>query len=60
MNWREHIATSLSMGPDDFDYAPLLVRHSFSEGGNQRGGLGNLSAVALAKLLDELNEVLAA
>ena len=53
----------LSIEPDDFDYAPS----------RQRGGVGNLSAEALAKveahqlfgeqlpkLLDELNEVLAA
>jgi type I restriction enzyme, R subunit len=58
---RDHIATSLSIEPGDFDYAPF----------SQRGGLGNLSALAFAKveahqlfgdqlpkLLDELNEVL--
>jgi type I restriction enzyme R subunit len=73
MNWRDHIATSLSIEPNDFDYTPFLVSPKPSEGGNQRGGLGNLSVVALAKmeahqlfgeqlskLLDELNEVLAA
>ncbi len=50
---RDHIATSLSIEPDDFGYAPF----------NQRGGLGkahNLFGTDLAKLLDELNEALAA
>jgi len=63
MNWRDHIATSLSIDREDLGLSPF----------NQRGGLGNPSAVALAKveahqlfgeqlpkLLDELNEVLAA
>jgi len=48
-----HLATSLNIEPDDFDYAPL----------NQRGGLGKahqLFGEQLPKLLDELNEVLAA
>lgn len=50
---RDHIATSLSIEPEDFGYAPF----------NQRGGLGkahNLFGADLAKLLDELNEALAA
>ncbi len=50
---RNHIATSLSIEPGDFDYAPF----------NQRGGLGRahqLFGDQLPKLLDELNEVLAA
>jgi hypothetical protein len=45
--------TSLSIEPDDFDYAPF----------SQRGGLGKahrLFGEQLPKLLDELNEVLAA
>ena len=63
MKVRNHIATSLRLEPDDFDYAPF----------SQRGGLGNLSSVVLAKeeahqlfgeqlpkLLNELNEVLTA
>lgn len=47
-----HIATSLSIEPDDFDYAPFA----------QQGGLGKahqLFGDELPKLLDELNEVLA-
>jgi len=50
---RDHIATSLSIEANDFDYAPF----------NQRGGLGKahqLFGGDLPKLLDELNEVLAA
>jgi type I restriction enzyme R subunit len=50
---RDHIATSLSIEPDDFDLAPF----------SQRGGLGKahqLFGEQLPKLLDELNEVLAA
>jgi type I restriction enzyme R subunit len=50
---REHIATSLSIEPDDFDYAPF----------SQQGGLGKahqLFGEQLPKLLEELNEVLAA
>jgi type I restriction enzyme R subunit len=49
----DHIATSLSIEPDDFDLAPF----------SQRGGLGKahqLFGEQLPKLLDELNEVLAA
>src|SRR5260370_19318122 len=50
---RDHIATSLSIEPDDFDYAPF----------SQRGGLGKahqLFGDALPALLDELNTALAA
>lgn len=50
---RDHIATSLSIEPNDFDYAPF----------SQRGGLGKahqLFGNDLPKLLDELNEALAA
>jgi type I restriction enzyme R subunit len=50
---RDHIAISLSIEPDDFDYAPF----------SQRGGLGKahqLFGEQLPKLLHELNEVLAA
>jgi type I restriction enzyme R subunit len=50
---RDHIATSLSIEPDDFDYAPF----------SQRGGLGRahqLFGEKLSALLDELNTVLAA
>jgi type I restriction enzyme R subunit len=50
---RDHIATSLSIEPDDFDLAPF----------SQRGGLGKahlLFGDKLSPLLDELNTVLAA
>jgi type I restriction enzyme R subunit len=50
---RDHIGTSLSMEPEDFDYAPF----------SQHGGLGKayqLFGGDLPELLDELNEVLAA
>lgn len=50
---RDHIAGSLAIEPDDFDYVPF----------NQRGGLGKahqLFGPDLPKLLNELNEVLAA
>ena len=50
---RDHIATSLSIEPDDLELAPF----------NQRGGLGKahqLFGPGLPGLLDELNEVLAA
>ena len=50
---RDHIATSLSIEPDDLDLSPF----------NQRGGLGKahqLFGEQLPELLDELNEVLAA
>ncbi|MFQ5681909.1 MAG: DEAD/DEAH box helicase family protein [Candidatus Binatia bacterium] len=50
---RDHIATSLSIETEHFNYAPF----------SQRGGLGRahlLFGNDLPKLLDELNEVLAA
>jgi type I restriction enzyme R subunit len=50
---RDHIATSLTIDPDDFGYSPFA----------QRGGLGRahqLFGEQLPKMLDELNEVLAA
>jgi type I restriction enzyme R subunit len=50
---RDHIATSLSIEAEDFDYAPFT----------HRGGLGKahqLFGETLPQLLDELNEVLAA
>ncbi len=50
---RDHIATSLSMEPEDFDYAPF----------SQRGGLGKahqLFCQQLPDLLAELNTVLVA
>jgi type I site-specific restriction endonuclease len=50
---RDHIATSLSIEPNDFNYAPF----------SQRGGLGKahqLFGNELPKLIEELNEVLAA
>ena len=50
---RDHIATSLSMEVEDFEYAPF----------GQEGGLGKahqLFGSELPNLLDELNEVLAA
>jgi type I restriction enzyme R subunit len=50
---RDHIATSLSIEPVDLDLSPF----------NQRGGRGKahqLLGEHLPKLLDELNEVLAA
>jgi type I restriction enzyme R subunit len=49
---RDHIATSLSIETNDFNYAPF----------SQRGGLGKAHQLfpELPKLLDELNEVLAA
>jgi type I restriction enzyme R subunit len=50
---REHIATTCSIESDDFEFAPF----------SQRGGLGKahqLFGEQLSKLLDELNEVLAA
>ena len=53
MSLRDHIATSLSLDPDDFGYAPFA----------QRGGLGKahqLFGEQLPKILNELNEVLAA
>ena len=50
---RDHIAAAISIEPNDFNYAPF----------SQRGGLGKahqLFGTDLPKLLDELNEVLAA
>jgi type I restriction enzyme R subunit len=50
---RDHIATAISIEPNDFNYAPF----------SQRGGLGKahqLFGDDLPKLLGELNEVLAA
>jgi type I restriction enzyme R subunit len=48
---RDHIATSLSIEFEDFDYAPFA----------QQGGLGKarqLFGTDLPKLIEELNEVL--
>jgi type I restriction enzyme R subunit len=57
MTWlgliRDHIATSLSIEKDDFDYVPF----------SQRGGLGKVHQLfgdQLPGLLEELNEALAA
>ena len=50
---RDHIATSLSIETDDFDYAPF----------SQQGGLGKahqLFGDQLLPMLDELNLALAA
>lgn len=50
---RDHISTAISIEPNDFNYAPF----------SQRGGLGKahqLFGDELPRLLDELNEVLAA
>jgi len=50
---RDHIATSLSIETQDFDYAPF----------SQRGGLGKAHQVfgeQLNGMLEELNAVLAA
>jgi len=50
---RDHIATSLSIDPDDFNLSPFA----------QRGGLGKahqLFGAQLPRLLDELNSTLAA
>jgi type I restriction enzyme, R subunit len=50
---RDHIASSLRIEPDDFEYAPFA----------QRGGIGRAYQVfglEWPKLLEELNEVLAA
>ena len=49
----DHIATAISIEPEDLDLTPF----------NQRGGLGKAHQIfgeQLPKLLDELNEVLAA
>ncbi len=57
LNWlhliRDHIATTLTMDQDDFDYSPFA----------QRGGLGKANQLfgqQLPKLLEELNEALSA
>lgn len=50
---RDHVAASLRIEPDDFEYAPFA----------QRGGIGRVYQVfgpELPELLEELNEVLAA
>ena len=49
---RDHIATAISIEPNDFNYGPF----------SQRGGLGKAHQLfpELPNLLDELNEVLAA
>jgi type I restriction enzyme R subunit len=50
---RDHIAASMAISTDDFDYMPFV----------ERGGIGKAYEVfgdELAPLLDELNEVLAA
>lgn len=50
---RDHIAANLSIGTDDFDYAPFA----------QQGGLGKVHQVfgeELNRIIDELNGVLAA
>jgi len=50
---RDHVATSLEIGVDDFEYAPF----------NQRGGVGRAVQVfgpELPGLLDELNQALGA
>jgi type I restriction enzyme R subunit len=50
---RDHVAASLAIGPDDFEYAPF----------SQQGGLGKAYEVfgdELTPLLDELNETLVA
>jgi type I restriction enzyme R subunit len=50
---RDHIATSLSIEPEDLELSPF----------NQQGGLGKAHQIfgeQLSNLLDELNEVLAA
>lgn len=50
---RDQIATTVTVEPDDFEFAPF----------SQRGGLGKahqLFGDQLPKLLTELNEVLAA
>ena len=50
---RDHIATAISIEPEDLELSPF----------NQRGGLGKahqLFGEHLPKLLEELNEVLAA
>jgi len=54
---------SLSIDPEDFEFAPFTVAPKPGEGGNQRGGLGKahqLFGDKLPALLDELNTALAA
>jgi type I restriction enzyme R subunit len=56
-------STSLSIEPEDLELSQFLVARKPVEGGNQRGGLGKahqLFGEQLPKLLDELNEALAA
>ena len=50
---RDHIAASLEIGPDDFDYVPFFQRGGF---GKARQTFGN----DLESILNELNQVLAA
>ena len=50
MTAREHIATSLSIEPEDFDYAPF----------SQRGGLGKAHQLIGDKLLPLLSQILEA
>jgi len=53
MNLFDHVASSVTIEPDDLEFAPF----------RQRGGLGKahqLFGNDLPKLLDELNTVLAA
>lgn len=60
---RRQFCGRLSIEPDDLDLSPFPVAPELFEGGNQRGGLGKahqLFGPQLPKLLDELNEVLAA
>ena len=50
---RDHIATAISIEPEDFEYTPF----------GERGGLGKahqLFGEQLPKLLEELNDTLAA
>ena len=60
---RRQFCGRLSIERDDLDLSPFPVAPESFEGGNQRGGLGKahqLFGEQLPKLLDELNEVLAA
>jgi type I restriction enzyme R subunit len=57
MTWltliKDHVAESLSISVDDFEYTPF----------NERGGIGKVVQVfgdGFNRLLDELNEALAA
>jgi hypothetical protein len=50
---RDHIASCLTIVPEDFDYAPF----------SQQGGLGKVRTLFgsdLPKMLEELNEILVA